>query len=110
MLVFNLTTFGVLMTQSQQDSASSFAAWIVLGLVVGFIGSKILNKTRHGLRRDCLIGIVGAIVGGFFSHLLGNPGVKGMDFYSLIVAVVGAAVFLIVYHAVFRQRRFLNMR
>jgi uncharacterized membrane protein YeaQ/YmgE (transglycosylase-associated protein family) len=110
MLVVKLTVLGLLLTQSQEDSALSFAAWIALGLVVGFIGSKILNKTRHGLRRDCLLGMVGAIVGGFFSHLLGNPGVKGLDFYSLVVAVVGAAVFLIVYHAVFRRRRFLNMR
>lgn len=110
MLVFSLTIFGVFLTQSQQDSALSFAAWIVLGVVVGFVGSKILNKTRHGLRRDCLLGVVGAIVGGFFSHLLGNSGVKGLDFYSLVVAVVGAAVFLIVYHALFRRRRFLSMR
>jgi uncharacterized membrane protein YeaQ/YmgE (transglycosylase-associated protein family) len=110
MLVINLTILGLLLTQTQQDSALSFAAWIVLGLVVGFIGSKLLNKTRHGLRRDFLLGIAGAIVGGFFSHLLGNPGVKGLDSYSLVVAVVGAAVFLIVYHAVFRRTRFLNMR
>lgn len=110
MLVINLTILGLFLTQSQQDSALSFAAWIVLGLVVGFIGSKLLNKTRHGLRRDCLLAVVGAIVGGFFSHLLGNPGVKGLDFYSLVVAVVGAAVFLIVYHAMFRRRGFLNVR
>lgn len=76
----------------------------------GFIGSKLLNKTRHGLRRDCLLGIVGAIVGGFFSNLLGKPGVSGLDVYSLVVAVVGAAVFMIVYHALFRRRGFLNMR
>jgi uncharacterized membrane protein YeaQ/YmgE (transglycosylase-associated protein family) len=110
MLVFNLTIFGVFLTQTQQDSALSFASWIVLGVVVGFVGSKILNKTRHGLRRDCLLGIVGAIVGGFFSHLLGNPEGKGLDFYSLVVAIVGAAVFLIVYHALFRRRRFLSVR
>jgi uncharacterized membrane protein YeaQ/YmgE (transglycosylase-associated protein family) len=110
MLVFNLTTFGVLMTQSQQDSAVSLVAWIVLGLFVGFIGSKLLNKRHHGLRRDCLIGVVGAIVGGFLANLLGDPGVKGLDLYSLVVAVVGAAVFVLVYYALFRRRRFLNMR
>ena len=109
-MAINLTILVLFLTQSQQDSALSFAAWLVLGLVVGFIGSKILNKTRHGLRRDCLLAVVGAIVGGFFSHLLGNPGVKGLDFYSLVVAVVGAAVFLIVYHALFRRRHFLNLR
>ena len=110
MLVINLSFLEVLLSQSQKDSALSFAAWIVLGLVVGFIASKLLNKTHHGLRRDCLLGIVGAIVGGFLSNLLGQPSVKGLDFYSLVVAAVGAAVFLIVYHAVFRRRRFLRMR
>jgi len=110
MLVINLTTFGLLISRSQQDSALSFAAWIVLGLIVGFIGSKLLNKTRHGLRRDCLLGIVGAIVGGFLSNLLAKPGVTGLDVSSLAVAAVGAAVFMIVYHALFRRRGFLNMR
>ena len=109
-MVINLTILGMLISRSQQDSALSFAAWIAIGLVVGFIGSKLLNKTRHGLRRDCLLGIVGAIVGGFFSNLLGKPGVSGLDVYSLVVAVVGAAVFMIVYHALFRRRGFLNMR
>lgn len=110
MLVIDLTALGMLISNSQRDSVVSFAAWIVLGLVVGFIGSKILNKTRHGLRRDCLLGIVGAIVGGFLSNLLGKPGVTGLDVYSLVVAVVGAAVFMVVYHALFRRRRFLNIR
>jgi len=85
MLVINLTTFGLLISRSQQDSALSFAAWIVLGLIVGFIGSKLLNKTRHGLRRDCLLGIVGAIVGGFLSNLLGKPGVTGLDVFGLLL-------------------------
>ncbi len=110
MLVANLTIPGLIMTQTEQDAALSFAAWIVLGLVVGFIGSKLLNKRRHGLRRDCLLGVVGAIVGGFLANLLGNPGVKGLDLYSLVVAVVGAAVFIIVYYALFRRKRFLSMR
>ena len=110
MLVIDLTTFGLLISNRQESSAMSFAAWIVLGLVVGFIGSKILNKTGRGLVRDVLLGIVGAIVGGFLSNLLGKPGVTGLDLYSLLVAVVGAVVFMIVYHALFRRRRFLSMR
>lgn len=110
MSVISLTTLGMLISSRQQDSAVAFVAWIVLGLVVGFIGSKILNKTGHGLVRDVLLGIVGAIVGGFLSNLLGKPGVRGFDLYSLLVAVVGAVVFMIVYHALFRRRRFLSMR
>src|SRR5258708_13159778 len=97
MLVINLTTFGFLISRSQQDSALSFAAWIVLGLIVGFIGSKLMNKTRHGLRRDCLLGIVGAIVGGFLSNLLAKPGVAGLDVYGFATAV-GGPLFLISPH------------
>ncbi|HSQ20913.1 MAG TPA: BON domain-containing protein [Blastocatellia bacterium] len=94
----------------QESSTLSFVAWIVIGLVTGFIGSKILNKTGRGLGRDCLIGIVGAFVSGFLSNLLGKPGGPGLDLYSLLVAAVGAVVFMIVYHALFRPRRFLSMR
>jgi len=110
MLVIHLMTLGMLISRRQQSSAVSFAVWIVLGLIVGFIGSKILNKTGHGLRRDCLVGIVGAIVGGFLSNLLGKSSGSGLDFYSAIVAVVGAVVFMFVYQALFRRRRFLSMR
>jgi uncharacterized membrane protein YeaQ/YmgE (transglycosylase-associated protein family) len=110
MLFIDETTLGMLISNRQQDSAISFAAWIVLGLVAGFIGSKVLNKTGHGLVRDILLGTVGAIVGGFLSNLVGKPGITGPDLYSLFVAVVGAVVFMIVYHALFRRRRFLSLR
>lgn len=101
---------GMQITDRQESSAMSFLAWIVLGLVAGFIVSEILNKKGEDRRRDCLLGVVGAIVGGFLSNLLGNRADAGLDFYSLLVALVGAVVFMIVYHAMFRRRRFLNMR
>ena len=101
---------GVLVLNRQESSTLSFVAWIVIGLVIGFIGSKILNKTGRSLGRDCLIGIVGAFISGFLANLLGKPGGPGLDIYSLLVATVGAAVFMIVYHALFRRRRFLSMR
>ena len=110
MSVIILTTLSLLISSRQQDSALAFVAWIMLGLVVGFICSKLLNKTGRGLVRDVLLGIVGAIVGGFLSNLLGKPRVSGLDVYSLFVAVVGAVVFMIVYHALFRRKRFLSMR
>jgi uncharacterized membrane protein YeaQ/YmgE (transglycosylase-associated protein family) len=110
MLLFDLTTLGMLAFNRQQDSAIRFVAWIVLGLVIGFITSKILNKTGYGRGRDVLLGIVGAIVGGFLSNLLGKYDATGLDFYSLFVAGVGAVVFMIVYHGLFRRRRFLNLR
>jgi len=99
------TMLGMLITKHQQDSAMSFFAWIVLGLVAGFIGSKIVNKTGEGLIRDVLLGIVGAIIGGFLFNLFGASGVTGLNLYSLLVAVVGAVVFLIIYHAIFRRSR-----
>jgi len=106
MFAFDLSTLGLLITNKQQGSAMSFFAWIVLGLVAGFIGSKLVNKTGEGLIRDVLLGIVGAIIGGYLFNLFGAPGVSGLNLYSLLVAVVGAVVFLIVYHAIFRRVRF----
>ena len=104
------TRTGMPILNRREGSTLSFVAWIVIGLATGFIGSKILNKTGRGLGRDCLIGVVGAFVSGFLANLLGKPGGPGLDLYSLLVAAVGAAVFMIVYHALFRRRRFLSMR
>jgi uncharacterized membrane protein YeaQ/YmgE (transglycosylase-associated protein family) len=80
----------------------SFLAWIVLGLVAGFIGSKIVNKTGEGLFLDIILGIVGAIVGGWLFSMFGASGVTGLNLYSFAVAVVGAIVVLVVYHAIRR--------
>ncbi len=82
----------------------SFVAWILLGLVAGFIGSKIVNKSGEGLLLDIILGVVGAIVGGFLFSLIGAAPVSGLNFYSLFVAVIGAIVVLVIYHAV-RGRR-----
>ncbi len=105
MSILNEATLGLLISQRQQDSAMSFFSWIVLGLLAGFIGSKLVNKTGEGLIRDVLLGIVGAIVGGFLFNLFGASGVTGLNLYSLFVAVVGAVIFLVVYHAIFRRTR-----
>ena len=82
----------------------SIIAWIILGLVAGFIGSKLVNKSGDGLILDIVLGIVGAVVGGFLFSLLGAGGVNGLNLYSLLVAVVGAVVVLVVYHALFNRR------
>jgi uncharacterized membrane protein YeaQ/YmgE (transglycosylase-associated protein family) len=105
MLVIDLSTLAMLITNRQQGSAMTFIAWIVLGLVAGFIGSKLVNKTGEGLIRDVLLGVVGAFIGGYLFNLFGASGVTGLNLYSLLVAVVGSIVFLIVYHAIFRRRR-----
>ncbi len=80
----------------------SFLAWIVLGLLAGFIASKIVNKEGQGILIDIVLGIVGAVVGGLLFGLFGASGVSGVNLRSLIVAVVGAIVVLFVYHAIRR--------
>ena len=82
----------------------SFIAWIVLGLVAGFIASKLVNNSGEGMLLDIVLGIVGAVVGGWLFNVFGMAGVTGLNVYSLVVAVIGAAVFLIVYHALTRRR------
>lgn len=81
----------------------SFLAWIVLGLIAGFIGSKLVNKTGEGIFLDIILGIVGAVVGGYLFSAFGASGVTGLNVYSLLVAVIGAVVVLVVYHALFRR-------
>lgn len=80
----------------------SWLAWIILGLIAGFIGSKLVNKRGEGLILDILLGIVGAIVGGWLFNKFGAAGVTGLNLYSLLVAVVGSVVILLVYHALRR--------
>ena len=80
----------------------SILAWIVLGLIAGFIGSKIVNKSGEGLILDIVLGIVGAVVGGWLFNAFGASGVTGVNIYSLVVAVIGAIVVLVVYHAIRR--------
>ena len=78
----------------------SFLAWIVLGLVAGFIGSKLVNKRGEGLILDIILGVVGAIAGGWLFNIFGASGVTGLNLYSLLVAVVGAVAVLVVFHAI----------
>ena len=80
----------------------SFIAWIILGLIAGFIGSKLVNKRGEGMILDIVLGIVGAFVGGWLFNTFGASGVSGLNLYSLLVAVVGAVVVLVVYHAIRR--------
>jgi uncharacterized membrane protein YeaQ/YmgE (transglycosylase-associated protein family) len=77
----------------------SIISWIILGLIAGFIGSKIVNKQGEGLLLDIALGVVGAVVGGFLFSVLGAQGVTGLNFYSLFVSVIGAIVVLVAYHA-----------
>ena len=82
----------------------SIIGWLILGLIAGFIGSKIVNKSGEGLMLDIVLGIAGAIVGGFIFSAFGANPVTGLNIYSMFVAVVGAIVVLLVYHAVIGRR------
>lgn len=82
----------------------SIIGWIVLGLIAGFIASKIVNKSGEGVVLDIVLGIVGAVVGGWVFTTFGMAPVTGVNIYSMIVAVVGAIIVLAIYHAVTRRR------
>ena len=82
----------------------SVIAWIVLGLISGFIASKIVNKTGEGVVLDIVLGIVGAVIGGYLFQTFGMSGVTGVNIYSILVAVVGAIVVLFIYHALIHRR------
>ena len=80
-------------------------SWIVLGAIAGWIGSLIVNRGGEGLFRDIILGIVGGIVGGWIFSAAGSIGVTGFNMWSLFVAVIGAIVVLMIYHALVRPRR-----
>lgn len=65
--------------------------WIIFGAIAGWIASAIV-KSNNGIGMDILLGIVGAVVGGFIMQFFGRTGVTGFNLYSLVVAVIGAAV------------------
>jgi uncharacterized membrane protein YeaQ/YmgE (transglycosylase-associated protein family) len=80
----------------------SILAWIVLGLIAGFIGSKIVNKQGEGLMMDIVLGVIGAVVGGYLFNVIGHAGITGFNLYSMFVAVIGSVVVLLIYHAIRR--------
>ena len=82
----------------------SVLAWIVLGLIAGFIASMVVNKHGGGMLLDIVLGVVGALVGGFLFNQFGAAGVTGFNIYSLLVAVIGAVVVLAIYHAIAGRR------
>jgi uncharacterized membrane protein YeaQ/YmgE (transglycosylase-associated protein family) len=82
----------------------SIIAWIILGLVAGFIASKLVNKIGEGLILDIILGVVGAVIGGFLFNMVGAAGVTGLNIWSLLVAVIGAVVLLVLYHALIGRR------
>jgi uncharacterized membrane protein YeaQ/YmgE (transglycosylase-associated protein family) len=88
-------------SDNQGSQTMSIIAWLVLGLIAGFIASKIVNRSGEGIILDIILGIIGAFVGGWIVRALDiGPGVSGLNVASLLVAVFGAVVVLVVYHAI----------
>ena len=82
----------------------SIVSWIILGLIAGFIGSKIVNRQGQGFWLDIALGIIGALVGGFLFNFFGATGITGLNIWSIIVAIVGSVVVLWVYNALMARR------
>jgi uncharacterized membrane protein YeaQ/YmgE (transglycosylase-associated protein family) len=82
----------------------SIIGWIVLGLIAGYIASKIVNKAGEGFFLDIVLGIVGAIVGGLIFSAFGASGITGFNFYSMLVAIIGALIVLVIYHVIFGRK------
>jgi uncharacterized membrane protein YeaQ/YmgE (transglycosylase-associated protein family) len=81
----------------------SILTWIILGLIAGFLASLIVNRSGEGVLLDIVLGIIGAVVGGWIFSAIGHSGVTGFNLYSIFVAVVGAVIVLFVYHAIQRM-------
>lgn len=81
----------------------SILGWIVLGLIAGFIGSKIVNKRGEGLVMDIVLGIIGALLGGYLFNVVGHAGITGFNLYSMFVAVIGSVIVLLLYHAIVKR-------
>jgi uncharacterized membrane protein YeaQ/YmgE (transglycosylase-associated protein family) len=86
----------------KEELQMSIIGWIILGLIAGFIASKIVNSEGSGIVLDIVLGIIGAIVGGWLLSLFGEAGITGFNLYSMFVAIIGAVVVLVVYHAIRR--------
>jgi uncharacterized membrane protein YeaQ/YmgE (transglycosylase-associated protein family) len=82
----------------------SIIGWLILGLAAGFIASKIVNAQGQGIVLDIVLGVVGALVGGFIFDAAGGVGVTGFNAWSLLVAIVGSIIVLVVYHALTGRR------
>jgi len=75
--------------------------WIIFGALVGWIASMIMGS-RGGLLWDIVVGIVGAVIGGFLMSLIGYGDVNGFNLYSFVVALLGACILIAIVRAIRR--------
>ena len=74
--------------------------WALLGLLAGFVASKVFTGHSQGLTPDIVFGVVGAMIGAWFFLHVGTTWLKGVYVWSLLAAVIGAIVLLVIWHAV----------
>jgi uncharacterized membrane protein YeaQ/YmgE (transglycosylase-associated protein family) len=86
------------------NEGAGVIAWILVGLIGGYLASRIVNKTGEGTARDIILGIVGGVVGGIIFRAVGGHGVTGFNIWSVLVAFIGGIVVLLVYHAARGER------
>ena len=77
----------------------SIITWIVLGLVAGWLASMLMRGGGYGIIGDIILGIVGALVGGFLSSALLGVDVSGFNFTSVVIATVGAILVIAIARA-----------
>lgn len=79
-------------------------AWIVVGIIGGFIGSMVVSSRGQGLFGDLVLGVIGAVVGGWLFNEFGRSGVTGINLYSMLVSAAGSILVLVLYHALQGRR------
>jgi uncharacterized membrane protein YeaQ/YmgE (transglycosylase-associated protein family) len=105
MIVLSSTPAWAQANDQTVERGAGFIAWIVVGLIGGYLASRVINKSGEGLLRDILLGILGGIIGGVIFRAFGSRGVTGFNLWSILVAFVGGVVLLTLYHAVRRPQR-----
>lgn len=82
----------------------SILGWLFFGLITGFIANKVVNRRGEGCFLNIALGVVGALVGGGIFALLGHPVFFQFSLTSMIVAIIGAVIVLILWHAATGRR------
>jgi uncharacterized membrane protein YeaQ/YmgE (transglycosylase-associated protein family) len=82
----------------------SIIGWLILGLIAGFVASRIVNAQGQGIVLDIGLGMLGALVGGFIFDAIGGVGVTGLNAWSLLVAIIGSIIVLVFFHALTGRR------
>jgi uncharacterized membrane protein YeaQ/YmgE (transglycosylase-associated protein family) len=82
----------------------AFVGWLAFGLLAGIIANKIVDGQRGGILLDLTLGVVGAVAGGSMFNAFGDLGIASFNIYSMVIAVVGAVIVLLTYHALFVYR------